>query len=371
MDEITRNQKIIKTSVIGVVINVLLSALKFVIGLLTNSIAITLDAINNISDAVSSVITIIGTKLAGKDADKKHPFGYGRVEYFSALIISLIVLYAGITSLEESINSIRYPEMPTYTVVSLVIVAIGVIVKIALGRYFVAVGKKVDSGSLVGSGQEATLDSIISLSTLVAAGIYLGAGVSLEAYLGAIISIVIIKSGIDMLRETVSRLLGEQGDIELARDIKATVCEFDDVEGAYDLVLNDYGPNVHQGSIHIAVPDMYSVSQLDDLIRHITAEVYQKHHVVLTAVGVYSINTQDAQAVAMEKRISEIAMTHEYITQMHGFYLDKENKVIRLDLVVSFNATSRREAYAKALADIQKEYPDYTVVAAMDTDFFN
>ena len=180
-NEVSREKTIIRTSIIGIIANVFLAAFKAVIGLLSNSIAIVLDAVNNISDAGSSLITIVGTKLAGKDPDKKHPFGYGRIEYLSAMIISVIVLYAGITSFVESVKQIIHPATPDYKPVSLVIVAVAVVVKIVLGRYVKSVGVKVNSDSLVNSGEDATLDSIISASTLVTAAIYLIFHVSLAA----------------------------------------------------------------------------------------------------------------------------------------------------------------------------------------------
>ena len=291
--EASREKTIIRTSVIGIIANVFLAAFKAVIGLMSNSIAILLDAVNNISDAGSSLITIVGTKLAGRDPDKKHPFGYGRIEYLSAMIISVIVLYAGITSFVESVKQIIHPETPDYNAVSLVIVAVAVAVKIVLGRYVKGVGVKVNSDSLINSGEDATLDSIISASTLVAAGIFLIFHVSLEAWLGAIISVVIIKSGIEMLRDTISQILGERNDAELARAIKQTVTGFPDVQGAYDLVLNNYGPDTWNGSIHIEVPDTYSADRLDQLIREITMKVLREHRVILTAIGVYSTNTKD------------------------------------------------------------------------------
>ena len=322
----SREKTIIRTSIIGIIANVFLAAFKAVIGIMTHSIAIVLDAVNNISDAGSSLITIVGTKLAGKEPDKKHPFGYGRIEYLSAMIISVIVLYAGITSFVESVKQIIHPETPEYNTVSLIIVAVAVVVKILLGRYVKGVGEKVNSDSLVNSGEDATLDSVISASTLVAAGIFMIFHISLEAWLGAIISVVIIKSGIEMLRDTISKILGEQNDPELARNIKNTVTSFPDVQGAYDLVLNNYGPDAWNGSIHIEVPDTYTADQLDLLLRRIQMKVYKEHHVALTAIGVYSVNTKDAEVIEMKRRIREIVFAHPDVKQIHGFYLVKEDK---------------------------------------------
>ena len=365
----TREKIIIKTSLIGIIANVFLAAFKAVVGLMSNSIAIVLDAVNNISDAGSSLITIVGTRLAGKEPDKKHPFGYGRIEYLSAMIISVIVLYAGITSFVESVKQIIHPETPDYSAVSLIIVAVAVVVKILLGRYVKGVGEKVHSDSLINSGEDATLDAVISASTLVAAGIFLIFHVSLEAWLGAIISLVIIKSGVEMLRDTVSQILGERNDTELARSIYATVMSFPNVQGAYDLVLNNYGPDTWNGSIHIEVPDTYSASQLDQLIREITMKVLSDHHVLLTAIGVYSVNTQDEEVIRTREQVRKIVFAHEHVLQMHGFYLLKEQKAMRFDIVISFDAKDRREVYANVIADVRKAFPDYELQVAMDTDF--
>ena len=369
MNETSREKIIVRTSIIGIIANVFLAGFKAVIGIMTNSIAIILDAVNNISDAGSSLITIIGTKLAAKEPDKKHPFGYGRIEYLTAMIISVIVLYAGITSLIESVKKIISPETPEYTTVSLIIVAVAVVVKIVLGRYVKGIGIKVNSDSLKNSGDDATLDSIISASTLVAAVIFIFFHVSLEAWLGAIISLVIIKAGIDMLRDTISQILGERNDRELANEILDTIMSFPDVEGVYDLVLNNYGPDNWNGSVHIEVPDTYSADQLDQLIREITMKVIAEHHVILTAIGVYSINTKDEDVIQAKKQVEEIVFSHEHVKQMHGFYLIKDRKSMRFDIVVSFDAKNRRDVYKEVVADVRKAFPDYELQVALDTDF--
>ncbi len=367
--EISRDKKIIRTSIIGILANGFLAAFKAVVGLMSHSIAIVMDAVNNLSDAASSVITIVGTKLAGKTPDRKHPFGYGRIEYLSAMLISMLVLYAGVTAFVESVKKIIEPDTPDYSTASLIIVAVAVVVKIILGRYVKSVGKAVNSDSLVNSGEDAMLDSVISASTLVAAGIYLIFDVSLEAWLGAIIALVIIKSGLEMLTDTLSKILGERVDASLARELKATVISFPEVQGAYDLVLHNYGPDSYNGSVHIEVPDTLSADDLDKLLRKIQIEVFQKHHVILTAIGVYSYNTRDPEAVEMRKKVSHLVNAEPHVLQMHGFYLDKAERSIRFDIVVSFDAEDRNEVYRRVLEKVQSEYPDHTLQVAMDTDF--
>ena len=364
-----RDKTIVRTSIIGILANVFLAAFKAVVGLTSNSIAIVMDAVNNLSDAASSVITIVGTKLAGKEADKKHPFGYGRIEYLSAMVISILVLYAGVTAFVESVKKIIHPETPEYSAAVLIIVAVAVAVKIVLGRYVKHVGEKVNSDSLINSGKDATLDSVISASTLVAAGIYLLFHVSLEAWLGAVIALVIIKSGFEMLRDTLSKILGERADAQLARDIKETIIGYPEISGAYDLVMHNYGPDSYNGSVHIEVPDTLSADDLDKLIRKVTVDVYQKHDVILTAIGVYSINTRDEEAAAAREKVLGIVTGNPYVLQMHAFYLDKAEKTLRFDIIVSFDAEDRRQVYRDVCEAVRKEYPDYTLQVVMDTDF--
>ena len=366
--ETGRDKIIIRTSIIGILANVFLATFKAVIGLTSSSVAIVMDAVNNLSDAASSIITIVGTKLAAKEPDRQHPFGYGRIEYLSAMIISLLVLYAGITAFGESVKKIISPDTPDYSAVALVIVAVAVAVKIILGRYVKSVGEKVNSDSLINSGEDAVMDSVISASTLLAAGIYLIFHVSLEAWLGAVIALVIIKSGFGMLSETVSKILGERASAELAGEIKKTINSYPEVNGAYDLVLHNYGPDSYNGSIHIEVPDTVSADELDKLIRKITAEVMEKHNVILTAIGVYAYNTKDQEAAAARDRVSEIVIAHPDVLQMHGFYIDKVEKVMRFDIVVSFSAKDRQEVCRQVFESVQKEYPDYKLQIAMDLD---
>ena len=368
-DSASRSGKIIKTSAIGIAANVFLAAFKAAVGLMSNSIAIILDAVNNISDAASSLITIIGAKLAGKQPDKKHPFGHGRAEYLSSLVISIIILYAGITSLTESIKKIIEPATAEYSTPTLVIVGVAVVVKIVLGLYVRKTGKALNSDSLVNSGTDALFDSIISASTLAAAAIYLIWGISLEAWLGAVISLIIIKSGVGMLRETLSKILGEGTDAAFSREIKATAAAFPGVLGVYDLVVHDYGPDTFQGSLHIEVPDTLTANDVDELTRAISAEVYCRHNVILTAVSVYSRNTTDELTVKTRETVENAVMSEKHIIGMHGFHMNAEEKTMRFDIVVSFYSENRNATYAAAVEKVKKLFPDYSLQVVMDTDY--
>ncbi len=362
----SREKKIIRTSAVGIGTNLALAAFKAAVGLLSRSIAVVLDAVNNLSDALSSLITIIGTKLAHRLPDKKHPYGHGRVEYLSAAIIALIVLYAGLTSLIESVKKIISPSTPDYTPVGLAIIAVAVVVKLLLGRYVKKVGQQVDSDSLVNSGEDARLDAVISAATLVAAGIWLIWGVSVEAWLAAGISLVILRSGIEMLRETISRVLGERASGEETRAIKQTAASVEGVLGAYDLVMHDYGPERRLASMDIEVPDTMVASEIDRLIRQVQKEVYAKHHVVLTAVGIYAYNTSGDEAAQLRDQVRSVVLAHDEVLQLHGFYV--EDSQVRFDIVVDFMCEDKERLYAQIVQEVSALVPGREVIVNLDTD---
>lgn len=371
MEKIERNRTkiIVRTSILGIVANIFLAVFKALVGLFSHSIAILLDAVNNLTDALSSLVTIIGAKLAQKPADRQHPFGHGRAEYLSALVISVIILYAGVTSLVESVKKIFNPLTPDYMPVSLIIISVALVVKISLGLFVKSVGNRVNSDSLKASGQDALMDSVISLSTLVAATVFLLWGISLESYLGVVISVMIIKSGFETLQETLSKILGERIDAEMSHAIKKTIASADpEIRGAFDLILNNYGPDKHLGSVHIEVPDIWTADRIDVVSRKISSDVYEKHNVIMTAVGVYSVNTKHNRAAEIHSQVSKIVHEHKDILQMHGFFLDEVAKIMRFDIIVSFDSPNMQVMYNHVVNDVKQAFPDYDIQVQFDFD---
>ena len=366
-ETLNRDRIIVRTSIIGILTNVLLAGFKAAVGLLSNSIAVILDAVNNLSDALSSVITIVGTKLAGRLPAKKHPLGYGRIEYLSALIVSAIVLYAGITSFIESVKKIIHPEKAEYTVVSLVIIAVAVVVKLILGSFVKAQGKAANSGALVASGSDAMFDAILSASVLASAVIFMLTGISLEAYVGVAISVVIIKAGIEMMTETLDDILGQRADAETTIAIKRILNEEPEVRGAYDLVLNNYGPDKNIGSVHLELPDTMTVEQVDELTRRVQAKVLNETGVILTGVGVYSYNTKNDEAAKIRNTIQKLVLSHDWALQFHGFYVDIKKKSLRFDVVMSFEIDPK-DGLDTLYKEVREAYPDYDIYIAPDVD---
>ena len=361
-----RDKIIIRTSIIGIAANVLLASFKAVVGLLSSSIAIVLDAVNNLSDVMSSLITIIGAKLAGKLPDKEHPYGHGRIEYISTVLIAFLVLYAGFASFAESVKKIIKPITPEHTAWSLIITGMAVIVKILLGLYFRKTGKSVNSSSLQASGTDALMDSIISFSTFAAAIIFMISGLNTEAWLGTVISAIIIKSGIDMLRESFSAIIGQSPESSFSDEVRSTIEAFKDVQGAYDLVLHNYGPQTYIGSVHIEVPDTMTVSALDKLERKIADKVLENHRVILAGISVYSMNTTNDRKSEIYSDIRRTVMSHEQVLQFHGFFLDDETMTINFDIIIDFTVEDVRALHHEINNEIQQKYPEYTVKVTLD-----
>ena len=362
-----RERAIIRTSMIGVGTNVMLAVFKAIIGVISNSIAITLDAVNNISDALSSVITIIGTKLGAKEPDKNHPLGHGRIEYISSMVVAAIVLYAGITSLVESFKKIISPEKADYDIISLVIIGVAVLVKVLLGKYVKKQGVKHNSGALIASGSDALFDALISASVLASAIIYLAFDISLEAYVGVLISIFIVKAGIEMMTETISEILGKRSDKEDSDKIKNIIAEEKEVRGVYDLIIFNFGPSKNYASVHIELDDTMTVDEVDVLTRKIEAKVYQQSGVILTGVGVYSHNTSNEEVAVIKNTVKEKILSFDWALQMHGFYLDMEEKSIRLDVVISFDI-EKEKALSILTESIRQLYPTYSIKITTDLD---
>lgn len=363
-----RSKIIVRTSLIGVFTNLGLVVLKAIVGFFANSIAIIMDAINNLSDALSSVITIVGTKLAQKKPDAKHPYGHGRVEYITSLIISVIILIAGGGAIVESVSSIINKHEPSFNVVSLILIGVAVIVKIVLGLYFRHVGKKVNSEALKGSGIDALFDALLSLGTLISIAVALLWNVNIEGYIGVIIGLFMLKSGIDVLRTSLSSIIGERTSKETSDAIKHLVCENPEVKGAYDLIVNNYGPDRGIGSIHIEVSDDMTAKEIHPLTRRITAQVYEKFGIIMT-VGIYASNNSDPIINKIRNDIREEVLRHPTIKQIHGFYCDQEIKSISFDVIVDFKDKDAPALLKEIHDNLANKYPDYQFYIVEDKDF--
>ena len=362
-----REKTIVRTSILGILVNVVLVGFKATVGFIANSIAVILDAVNNLSDALSSVITIIGTKLAGNKRDKKHPYGHGRIEYLTSVIIAVIILIAGVAAMKESVEKIISGEEANYSYLSLVIISVAVIVKFVFGRYVKKVGRKINSQALTASGADAVMDSVLSLATLVAAAVNMIWGIGVEGILGAIISLIILKAGIEILTETLNSIIGTRADKQLTENLKAAVCSHEGVYGAYDLTLHNYGPTKIIGSVHIEVDDCMTAREIHKLSREISTEVFMEFGIILT-VGVYAKGSAEGKSAEIKRDLEDLLKKYPEVLQMHGFYSDENAKTVTFDLVTDFSADAE-DIRNKIVAEISEKYPDYRFFTVLDSDF--
>ena len=363
-----RSKKIVQTSVVGILANLGLVVIKAIVGLFAMSIAIIMDAINNLSDALSSVITIVGTKLAQKKPDEKHPYGHGRVEYLTSLVIAIIIIIAGSAAIVESVIAIIENNLPSFEIWSVVLIAIAVLVKIVLSFFFRHMGKKLNSDALKGSGIDALFDAFLSLATLIAIIVALVWQVNIEGYIGIIIGLFMIKSGIDVLRVSLSNIIGERTSKETSEAIKKLVCSNPEVKGAYDLIVNNYGPDRGIGSIHIEVDDNMTAKDIHPLTRKIAMQVYTEFGIIMT-VGIYASNSSDTEIIKIRDDIRKEVLSHPAIKQMHGFYVDQETKSISFDVIVDFKDKDAPKLIKEIHDKIAEKYPDYHFYIVEDKDF--
>ena len=361
-----REREIVRASVYGIAGNLLLVAFKLAVGFVSHSIAIILDGVNNATDALSSIVTIVGTKLAGRRPDRRHPFGYGRVEYLTSVVIAVIILVAGVVSLRESVVKIIHPGTPSYSVVTIAVIVVAILAKIAIGIMFKRFGDKTQCEALIASGVDSNYDAVLSAGTLVVAAAQNLWGLNIDGIVGLIISLVVCKAGIEVLRDALGPIIGLPEDKKLVNAIATYVNGFPGVRGTYDIVLDNFGPNEVLGGLHIEVDDATDARQIHELTRKITEGLAEKFH-IRAIVGIYAANSQ-GQFADMRADLQKIVAEEPAIGQVHGFYVDTADGTVYFDMVVDFSADGEavRDAVVRALA---ARYPDYSFDVVIDTDY--
>lgn len=365
-----REKSIVRTSIVGIFANIVLVGFKLLVGVMAGSIAIIVDAVNNLTDVLSSVVTIIGTKLAARRPDEEHPYGHGRYEHLTTLIIGMIILATGIMALLESVPKIIHPELADYSWATITVVVAAIMIKLALGTYVRRAGKKYSSNSLIASGIDALFDAALSLATLVGIAITLISQISVDGILGAIISLFIMRTSIEILAEASNEILGHTASPELMRSLKELICTFPEVSGAYDLMLHSYGPTEMIGSVQIQVPDHLTAKEIHHLTREIAERVYSKYNIRLT-IGIYAENADSTTYRDMRGKILDIVNLYPEIHQVHAFYIDDDTRIISFDIVIPINYAQKSKLKAKLSRTLHKTFPEYKALITIDFDLEN
>ncbi|HIS80385.1 MAG TPA: cation transporter, partial [Candidatus Scatomonas merdavium] len=334
----------ILSSVVGIICNVLLFAAKFVIGLILGSMAVTADAFNNLSDAASSVISFVGVKMAEKPADKDHPFGHGRMEYISALIVSFIVIEVGITFLQSSVEKIQNPEALTFGWVPFAILVLSVGVKLWMSVFNRKLGKRIDSKVMLATAADALGDVITTSATIVSILVCAFTGVNIDGIVGIAVSLIVIWSGISIARDTLAPLIGQGADPKLCGEIKRMVESYDGIVGTHDLIVHNYGPNRSMASIHAEVPRDVDIEVSHEVIDRAEREVSKKLGIFLV-IHMDPVETHDVRVLAVKSKLSHVLKALDPELTFHDFraVFGQEQINLIFDLVVPFSYSEKDE----------------------------
>ena len=364
----TRESIIVRTSALSIILNLLIAGIRIVTGLATASIAIFSEGVNNAMDAMTSVLTLVGTKLAGKHPDEKHPFGYGRIEYLTSLIISVMIFLVGLELLESSIKLVIKPQDLSISLLSLVVVAISAIIKFFLGVYTIRAGKKVDSKSLIAVGLEGRNDSFASVLTIASAVIFLVFHISIDGWIGIVMSGLILKVGIDVFRETISELIGRPGQKELANKLYKKIRQYPGVIGAADMMLHNYGPGAWSGSVNIEIDHGENIGDIYGNIHKLQLEIMEEYHVTMV-FGIYAVDNDSEEGKALRKTMADFVRATDHVVSYHALYLDTSNHIFYCDLVVDYDLKDWEELRTKFTEMMREKRPEYQVHLTIETQF--
>lgn len=363
-----RKKEIVRTSTIGIIVSTTLSVFKIIVGLLSNSMVIILDGVENISNALGAVVTIIGIKLSGKAPDKKHPLGYGRIEFITDLLVASFVLYVGLTAFIAGVQNIFQPKSTEYSYTIYGILLLSAVVKFFLARHEKETGLRLKSRALIGAAVDSLANALVSISIIFSAILFEVFGVHLESYIGLAISILIIRGGIIMMRDAIEEVLGKRAKDEHVDQIKSSVLTFDEVLGVHDVVLHSYGRDRYVGSLHIEIPCTISTLELDQLERKIVKRVKETCGVAIAGISVYTVNTEDPEVHAMYREIKSTVLQQKSVLDIHGVMILKEEKKIYFDVILDISVDNHEELIDEIHQKIAQIYGGYEIFIQNDLD---
>lgn len=364
----SREGQITAASSLNIAVNLLVSAVKIAIGLLTSSIAILSDGAHNMADAASSVLTIVGTKLSARKPTRKHPFGFGRIEYLTSLVVAALILYTGFEFFVSAVKLMFEPTQLDISYVSLVIICVAAVLKYILGAYTVRVGKKVDSLSLTAVGMESCNDSYISALTLLTALIFIFTGFSIDAYAGIITSVIIIKAGLEILSDTVSRLLGKAGDRELADSLYKEIRSTPGILNAADMMLHNYGPDAYSGSVNLEIDHKMTMEEVYSIVHELQLRIMHQYGVTMV-FGLYAVDADSEDSRRMRAAIASFVSGYEHVLSYHALFISEKEKRIYCDLVVDYELESWEKLRCDFTEYMSGLYPEYSLELVIETEF--
>ena len=342
--------------------------MKIVIGLAVSSIAVVTEGVNNAADAASGILTIVGTKLAAMHPTEKHPFGYGRIEYLTSLVIGGLILYAGLEAFTGAVDGILHPYTVELSFLITGLIGVSAVIKLFLGTFLIREGKRIDSGSLVAVGKECRTDCIVSVLTILATLVYLLFDLSLDAWAALITSLFILKAGGEVLKDTVSELLGKPGDKALAQELYRVIREEPMVLNAADMMLHNYGPDAYSGSVNIEIDCGKTVEEVYSRIHALQLRILHQYRVTMV-FGIYAVNNDRDALKEMRSYIARFVREREHVRSYHALYIDPKNNDIYCDLVVDYGLRDWKALEADFRAYMAGRYPESRVEVVIETEY--
>lgn len=375
-DDITnssvRNSYGVLGGVVGIFVNLLLSVTKLLIGIIVSSIAITADGFNNLSDALSSIITIVGFKMASKPADEEHPFGHGRIEYISALIVAFLVMFVGFQFVKSSITKIMTPEKITFELIPFILLLFSILLKLWLSHFNKTVGKIINSSALKAASVDALGDVFTSSCVAISFLVSKFTSIPVDGYFGLLVALFILYSGFNLIKETLNPLLGEAPDPELVKNIKEMVLSYNKILGVHDLIIHNYGPGKAMASIHAEIPSDISVIEIHDIIDTAEREISEKLDIHLV-IHMDPICINDEENIITLKEIKNIINTNPNFASIHDLRVigAGEHKTLLFDAVVNNKKIKISNELLKEelIRDINKLHPNYKCIITIDKHF--
>ena len=363
-------------SIVGIISNTILFIVKVIVGIISNSISVTADAFNNLSDVISSIITLVGFKLSSKPADKEHPFGHGRIEYISALIVSFMVILVGLEFVKTSYNRIVNPVPVKFQLIPFILIVLSILIKIWLSKFNKYMGDSINSSALQASSFDALSDVITS--SCVAISLILSKWISfpIDGYIGIIVSLFIMYSGYTLIKETLNPILGEAADPQLVKNLINEILKYPYISGVHDLIIHNYGPGRCLASLHAEVPDNASIVDIHEVIDRAEKEISEKLNLELV-IHMDPINTNDKDTNRLKEEVKKILLQYPNIKSFHDFRVVGCGEVRNLifDIVVNYSVPFtdelQKDLKNSISKDIKKIHPSYNTIITVDRDFTN
>lgn len=373
-DEKTRNAYIYLGSIVGIICNLILSIIKITVGVISSSVSIMADGFNNLSDMASSLITMVGIKLANMPADKEHPFGHGRMEYLSALVVAFMVMLVGAQFIKSSVDRILNPTKVSFEMIPFILLLISLILKLWLSRFNKYVGEKINSSALKAASVDALGDVFTSSCVIISFVASKFTTIPIDGYVGVLVSLAILYAGYSLVKDTISPLLGEAPDEELVKAIKQGVLSYDNIIGVHDLIIHNYGVGKCMASIHAEIPSNIDLVTIHEIIDTAEREISQKLNIYLV-IHMDPMCIHDEKINAIKGDVQKILFKYEQIKSMHDFRITegKNQTNIIFDIEVNFdevNTVEKEEELRKNLEEgIKKLNPLYNCIITIDKYF--